>query len=151
MYMYILAIHPAVLDGASKEIVRQRFREWAAAAAAAAAGSADDGHPEKKNSSSFVPRFKYCIHVEAESLKPVEENTPQRPAPDLNPVGYVNLIVADWTLDEDEDADEIEGFTQRDNVGWMKVAVMVWRRGLIVCWGRVVGGRFVSCRHQTLL
>lgn len=67
--------------------------------------------------------FKYCIHVDAESIKSVVENAPQPPAPDLSPVGYVNLIVADWTLDEDEDEDEIEGFTQRDDVGWMKVAV----------------------------
>lgn len=112
---------PAVLDGASKEVVRQTFREWAAAAAAAA--SADDGQPEEKKS-LFVPRFTYCIHVDAESLKSVVEDAPQPPAPDLEPVGYVNLIDADSTIDEGAgDEDGIEDSTQHDDVGWMKVAV----------------------------
>lgn len=38
---------PAELDGASKEMVRQRFRDWATAASAApaATASADDDQP----------------------------------------------------------------------------------------------------------
>lgn len=111
---------PAVLDGASKEVVRQHFRKWAAAAAAA---SADDGQSEGKKS-LFVPRFTYCIQVDAESLKSVVEDGPQPPAPDLEPVAYVNLIDADSTIDEGEgDEEGIEDSTQHNDGGWMKVAV----------------------------
>lgn len=49
-------------------------------------------------------------------------DAPQPPAPDLELTGYVNIICADWSFEEDEGKDVIEGCTQND-VGWMKVPV----------------------------
>lgn len=124
---WAIQVDPAQLDGSSKEMVRQRFRDWATAAAAAPAATAraDDDQPGGKNSSlsSFARRFNYCVHIDAESLKSVVENAPQPPAPDLKPVGYLNLIKADWTADIKDGEDGIEGSTQNDDMGWMKVAV----------------------------
>ncbi len=49
-------------------------------------------------------------------------DAPQPPAPDLELTGYVNIICADWSFEEDEGKDVIEDCTQND-VGWMKVPV----------------------------
>lgn len=102
----------ATLEGASKDVVRQHFRRWVAGA---------PGHDDP-----FSPRFRYCIQVDAESLKSVVTDAPQPPEPDLDSIGCVNMIEGDWTLDEDEEEDdggeEIEGCTQH-NVGWIRVPV----------------------------
>ena len=98
----------ALLDGASTDKVRQHFRDWAASATG--------------QQHSVAPRYRYCVHVDNESLKSIVNDALQPPAPDFEPIGYVNIICADCALDEDESEDEIEECTQND-VGWMKVPV----------------------------
>lgn len=84
-------------------------------------------------------RYKYCIHVDAESMQSVL-NGPPPAEPDLQGVSYVNLIRADqaweaWEMESiqdfapgmkedlrDEGELQIEGRTSYD-VGWMKVSV----------------------------
>ncbi|MCJ1224048.1 hypothetical protein MMC12_000691 [Toensbergia leucococca] len=100
----------AFLDGASKDQVRQHFRHWIVTNTAA-------GRKER-----LAPRYNYCVHVDKESLESVIKYAPQPPDADLAPIGYVNIISANWTFEEDEDEDEIEGCTQND-VGWMKAPV----------------------------
>lgn len=102
----------SVLHNASKEVVRRRFRDWAANAT-----GPDD---------LFTPRYRYCVQVGHDSLRYVVNDARQPPAPDLEAIGYVNVICADWRAEEEGDEvegeEEVEGCRQMD-VGWMKVAV----------------------------
>lgn len=93
----------ALLDGASKAKVRRIFRDWAAGAAG----------PKEK----YAPHYRHCVRVDHDSLKLVVHDAPHPPAPDLKPIGHVNIICCYWTFGEDEEddgEDELEGCTQTD-------------------------------------
>jgi len=123
------------LQGASKDEVRRRFRRLVATELAVEEGRGGEAVLDEN------PRFNYCVHVDAESMRSVLE--PGDGDPDEEELGgYVNLVRADegWSAPDfdkfdwsthvpgpeddpyDEGEEEIEGSRLAD-VGWMKVSV----------------------------
>jgi hypothetical protein len=122
------------LDNATKDQVRDKFRTWVATDARTEFPTSADYQDKIRGLLQELPRYKYCIHVDAESMQSVLDG-PSPTEPDLHSVSYVNLVRADdaWEAWEKESAEvrddrepELEGRTSLD-VGWMKVAV----RGLV--------------------
>ena len=114
--------NPQALDGASKDFVRERFQEWVEREIANLQIAMD-----YRLTARWNQRFRYCIHVNEEVLESVVRDAPQPPLPDLQGVGYVNLIAKDWDEQEAKENDgegeeEVDGKRMYD-VGWMKVAV----------------------------
>lgn len=119
----------ATLNGASKDQLRSRFKEWASDAL-----KTEQPRVEDHRFGAFgIPRYTYFIDVDEGSLKSVVYDTPQPSERDLWGMGYVNFVDADWKpLSEltssvgdvgagDDDVHEpIEGCTE-ENVGWMKI------------------------------
>lgn len=117
----------ATLDGASKETVRQHFLEWVAAHSVERDGEGIDN----PNVISHLPRFRYCVYVDADCLNAIRARWIS-----VEPEGYrlrgeVVLINAGPetpppSLDSDEEDEEddeevyeeVEGCTAA-NVGWM--------------------------------
>jgi hypothetical protein len=120
----------ATLDGASKDHLRARFKQWASEAV-----KTEQPRVEDHRFGTFgIPRYTYFIDVDEGALKSVVYDAPQPPEADLWGVGYVNFVDANWkplselTFDgEDVDAGEedvhepIDGCTE-ENVGWMRIA-----------------------------
>ena len=128
----------SVLNGAGKEAVRQRFREWTAGAAAEAERQTADSQPIHIDGVGSTPRYNYCIHVDEAALHSI---TGSNAAADnaSSSSGYVNLVAADWELPGPEEAEArrrefdiedafdegeeaVDGCKMHD-VGWMKVSV----------------------------
>ncbi|KAK5114557.1 hypothetical protein LTR85_010134 [Meristemomyces frigidus] len=109
------------LNGASKDFVRERFRDWVEREIADL--SIAPGH---EGTVRWNPKFRYCIHADEGVLKSVVDDAPQPPAPDLDGVAYVNLVAKDSDEQEakyDGEKDlEVDGQRMYD-VGWMKMAV----------------------------
>lgn len=132
------------LDGASKDEVRRRFKQWVASGARVEFPSDLDADKTR-----FLPienpRYNYCIHVDRASLNSVVKHASQPDQPDLKKRGWVNLIRADESWDYpdfdrfdwaararemeseeedpfDEGEEEVEG-SKLSDVGWMKVCV----------------------------
>ena len=86
------------LDGASKDEVRRRFKQWVASSARAEFPSDLDADKTR-----FLPienpRYNYCIHVDRASLNSVVKHASQPDQPDLKKRGWVNLIRADESWD----------------------------------------------------
>ncbi|KLU87062.1 hypothetical protein MAPG_06067 [Magnaporthiopsis poae ATCC 64411] len=119
----------ATLDGASKETVRQHFLDWVAAHSVER-----DGEGIDNPSVPQLPRFRYCVYVDADCLNAIRAWWCS-----VRPAGYrlrgeVVVIQAapetpDGSLDSEEEDDEddedvydaVEGCTA-DNVGWMYYA-----------------------------
>ncbi|KAF5021894.1 hypothetical protein F66182_6042 [Fusarium sp. NRRL 66182] len=59
---------PATLDGASKDIVRQRFAAWAAGRSAER-----DGPGADRPTVELMPRFRYCVYVDQGCLDTVDQ------------------------------------------------------------------------------
>jgi len=120
----------SVLNNASKEVVRRQFRDWAANAT----GPND----------LFTSRYRYCVQVGHDSLRYVVNDAPQPLAPDLEAIGYGNVICADWRAEEEGDEvegeEEVEGCRQMDEGGgrWVGAADVQYARG--EWWG----GRFAT-------
>lgn len=127
------------LDGASKDEVRDRFRDWVSSSAAAE--EMLPGYPSTSTSMLDTPRYNFCIHVDADSLDSVVDRGPPPEVPDMNKISYVNLLdvnfkmpdlaTFDWEsegmvkgVDDPTDDGEppVEGRTLED-VGWMKLCV----------------------------
>ncbi|PMD14972.1 hypothetical protein NA56DRAFT_650547 [Hyaloscypha hepaticicola] len=117
------------LDGASKDHLRSRFKQWAPEALKIEQPRVDD----HRFGTFGIPRYTYFVDVDEEALKSVVYDAPQPPEVDLEGVGYVNFVDADWkpmtqiiselvsTDDGEEEVHEpIEGCTE-ENVGWMKI------------------------------
>ena len=117
------------LDGAFKDLVRARFREWVASGAEGAEQPRAIGH--------WVPfkslQYEYLVHVDEGSLRSVVYEALQPLDYDLESVSYVNFVDASWPpydddiedLDGDEELFEpIEG-CHAENVGWMKITTDV--------------------------
>jgi len=127
------------LDHATKDEVRDRFKAWVATDARAEMPTSAEYRDRLQGLLYENPRYKYCIHVDAEAMQSVLDGPPPT-KPDLRGVSYVNLIRAEqawegWekestqsstTREGDDQRDEgepkIEGRTSR-NVGWMKVSI----------------------------
>lgn len=128
------------LDRASKTEVRNRFRAGVATDARAEMPTTSVEHRDRLQGLLWEnPRYKYCIYVDAQSMRSVLDGPPPT-RPDLRGSSYVNLIRADeaweaWEQEcsqvliagvgedpQDENEPEIEGRTSRD-VGWMRVSV----------------------------
>lgn len=118
----------ASLDGASKDQLRARFRQWATEAITSE-------NPRAEHHQIFgVPRYRYFIQVDEQSLRSVL----LAPALDPSGKGYVHFVDSQWKQssedDDDDDDDEseeneeayelIEGCAEED-VGWMKIAAMM--------------------------
>jgi hypothetical protein len=124
------------LDNATIDQVRNKFRAWVATDARTELPTSADYQDKIHGLLLEYPRYKYCIHVDAESMQSVLDG-PSPTEPDLHGVSYVNLIRADhaweaWAKEpaesrdesepQDENEPELEGRTSLD-VGWIKVAV----------------------------
>lgn len=124
------------LDRATKDQVRERFRTWVATDARTEFPTSADYQDKIHRLLHENPRYKYCVHVDAESMQSVLDGPPPT-EPDLHGVSHVNLIRADYAWEagekesaklrdegepQDEGEPELEGRTSRD-VGWMRVAV----------------------------
>lgn len=131
------------LDGASKDEVRRRFKQWVASDACRTEFPADMDASRLQCLLAENPRYNYCIHVDADSLDSVINRGPPPTEPDMENISYVNLIRADdawealdfdrcdWSRrklvpDQEEDPfdegePEVEG-SRLSDVGWMKVS-----------------------------
>ena len=120
----------ATLDGATKDHLRSRFKQWTSDAV-----KTEQPRVEDYRFATFGnPRYTYFIDVDEGALKSVVYDAPQPPKQDRDCVGYVNFVAGPWKpliseltsnvehVDEGEDDvhELIEGFTE-ENVGWMKI------------------------------
>ncbi|RWA12799.1 hypothetical protein EKO27_g2301 [Xylaria grammica] len=96
-------------DGASKDHVRRHFRSWCASDEAMAEQYRIDSQPVRPDGLDtmlgMTPRYTYCIHVDAESLRSVIHDGPQPPDHDLHGVGWVALIDSHWQMPNPETFD----------------------------------------------
>ncbi|KAH6706369.1 hypothetical protein BKA61DRAFT_138235 [Leptodontidium sp. MPI-SDFR-AT-0119] len=120
----------ATLDGASKDQLRSRFKQWASEAL-----KTEQPRVEDPLSTAYGnPRYTYFIHVDESALKSMVYGGPQPPKMDGRR-GYVNFVDAEWKplseiksdlgiVDEAEDEvhEPIDGCTE-ENVGWMRIAL----------------------------
>ena len=110
---------PSTLDGATRDTVRARFRNWVAEQ------TSQLPDPQDINV-TWNQRFRYCIYVDATVLESVVKNAPRPPQRDLAGVGCVDVISKEWderaAQEEDEEEEDIEGYKTYD-VGWMKVSI----------------------------
>ncbi|KAK5734946.1 hypothetical protein LTR17_008579 [Elasticomyces elasticus] len=129
----------ADLEGASKDVVRRRFKTWLAT----------EAHRERLHADARIidvggrgttPRYIFCLHVDEEALRSVipvhQDNSLSDETYDTG--GFLNLIDVNWALPSEEEAEELhrehevedpydEGFEAVDgcrmqDVGWMRVA-----------------------------
>lgn len=113
------------LDGASKDQLVSRFKQWAPEALKTEQPRVKD----HRFGTWGIPRYTYFIYVDKGALRSVVYDAPQAPKPDLDGVGYVNFVNADWkplgelgiAAGEDDVHEPIDGCTEED-VGWMKIA-----------------------------
>ena len=137
---HIVREDPSLLDGVSKELVRQRFREWVASPEADAERQMASAQPVLIDGIGSTPRYSYCVHVDEDALRSVVHDGNGTPEEGMTKIGgYVNLIKADWALPSGEEAEErrrefeiedpcdegeepVEDCRMYD-VGWMKVSI----------------------------
>jgi hypothetical protein len=111
-----------------KDELRSRFKQWALEAL-------KTEQPRAKDhclATYGIPRYTYFIHVDEGALKSIVYDAPQRPELDIDGVGYVNFVDADWKplsklaptvgdVGDDIVHEPIDGCIE-ENVGWMKIA-----------------------------
>ncbi|KAF2717375.1 hypothetical protein K431DRAFT_197957, partial [Polychaeton citri CBS 116435] len=78
----------STLDGASKDLVRQRFRDSKANAERETA----DSQSVQIGGHGSTPRYNYCVHVDEDALQSVVGSANVA----LGFEAYVNLVKADW-------------------------------------------------------
>ena len=138
-----LTVHsdPLMLESASKDLVRERFREWRASERAKQETAGLDWQPEGIAPKDRTPRYEYCLQVDQQSLESIIDPGRREVREKADIEGYLNLVDADWGIsdnakraaelyienpEEDDPLDEgeeaINGCKLHD-VGWMKVAV----------------------------
>ncbi|KAK5685476.1 hypothetical protein LTS10_003555 [Elasticomyces elasticus] len=139
-FLHISVHEAAELDGASKDLVRGRFKAWLAT----------DAHKERLHADAKIlgiggrgttPRYIFCLHVDEEALRSVipvhQDNSLSDETYDTG--GFLNLIDVNWALPSEEEAEELrrehevedpydEGFEAVDgcrmqDVGWMRVDI----------------------------
>jgi hypothetical protein len=119
----------ATLNGATKDHLRSRFKQWASDAVKTEQPRVED----YRFATLGNPRYTYFIDVDEGALKSVVYDALQPPEKDFDGVGYVNFVDGRWKplseltsnigqVDEGEDEvhEAIEGCTE-ENVGWMKI------------------------------
>ncbi|TKX25992.1 hypothetical protein C1H76_1839 [Elsinoe australis] len=110
----------STLDGTSKAVVRDLYRQWVTQAT----GGIDPASREALN-----PRYRFCVHVDEESLRSVLQYLDTRDSRVFEE-GFVNLVQLEWIpelhdpeLGEEEDEElELEGLRLWD-VGWLKTGL----------------------------
>lgn len=127
------------LEGASKDEVCRRFREWVDSDDAKSESPLDAQGERLHSLLAENPRYNYCIHVDAGCIRSVLECERQSKSAEPPRSSYVNIVRADsdwietygvtpsapeYRLDEGEE--EVEGSRLYD-VGWMKAPI----RGLV--------------------
>jgi hypothetical protein len=119
----------ATLNGATKDHLRSRFKQWASDAVKTEQPRVED----YRFATLGNPRYTYFIDVDEGAMKSVVYDALQPPEKDFDGVGYVNFVDGRWKplseltsnigqVDEGEDEvhEAIEGCTE-ENVGWMKI------------------------------
>lgn len=90
--------HDPTLHGATKDEVRRRFKQWRATNSQAEVPDHLEGYKRaallREN-----PRYNYCIHVDAEAMQSVLEQSAAYIDAGAALIGYVNLIRADESWD----------------------------------------------------
>ncbi|KAK5673985.1 hypothetical protein LTS10_013244 [Elasticomyces elasticus] len=137
----------AELDGASKDVVRSRFKTWVATEAGEERLSADAAPVviESYGTVGTTPRYRYCLQVDEVALRsvvPILQDTliSDETIDMRDPGGFLNLIDANWALPTEEEAEEMrrelevedpcdEGFEAVDgckmqDIGWMRIGIM---------------------------
>lgn len=117
----------STLDGASKDYVREQFREWGESAPQQEQSSeADAGRSQ---------RYRYCLQVDEASLRSVVD-APPRGGP--YKMGHVNLINKDrdhrWVRPMGGDYPEIEGSTEADTGWYVEVDFRISHRTTLRRW-----------------
>lgn len=120
------------LAGASISHVKVKFREWLATEGKSeqdqAAAEAEQARPlaaangllEARNLAQFPTRYFYCIHVDDASLDSVVNRATHLPTPDLETVGYVNIV--DGGPDPPEDPDDPPNDEEEGDQSWMRIS-----------------------------
>lgn len=139
---------PAVFEGASTTLLRQKFLAWRSGSASEEKTDGVDGHPIvlEDNIGRFHgtrPRYRFLVQVDEDSLNSIIDRETKTPRDYSKGRGHVNLIYADWELPDpkesveeqdvdsevedplDEDEEPIEGCKLFD-VGWMKTHITVF-------------------------
>ena len=132
----------SILNGASKELVRERFKAWITSEDVRQELVSLDGQQTSISEVDKTPRYEYCLHVDQGALDSIIDPEKQLAKEDAGIRGYVNLIDANWEMpdageraaqlriddpEEDDPLDDgeepIDGCKLYD-VGWMKVSVI---------------------------
>ncbi|KAK3651440.1 hypothetical protein LTR56_005582 [Elasticomyces elasticus] len=107
-FLDIPAHEDAELEGASKDVVRRRFKVWLAT----------EAHRERLHADAKImdiggrgstPRYLFCLHVDEEALRsviPVHQDTSVSDKT-VDTGGFLNLIDANWALPSEEEAEEM--------------------------------------------
>ncbi|RMY10557.1 hypothetical protein D0867_08356 [Hortaea werneckii] len=85
------------LDGATKDEVRRRFKEWVNLKAEVPNGFDDF---KRQFLMRENPRYNYCIHVDSDAMESVTPQPPVLGGPEGPMPGYVNVVRADEDWDQ---------------------------------------------------
>jgi hypothetical protein len=101
----------AALDGASVDYVRDAFKAWV---------DGTEAKEELKDAPidwgcADYPRYKCCVHVDADAVDSVVKRAPQPPKFDRDQVGYVNLVRLDMRQVTDDGVHEEEEEEEEDD------------------------------------
>ena len=124
------------LDGASRDFVRKKFREWVEVQVMAlkikrssVAESESPMDPEQVDLNIvWNQRFRFCVFVDQEVLESViRDDAVIDGTEDLMSGGFVDLIDKDWN----EDAAKVEDDGEKEDVGGYKTYEVGWMRTAI--------------------
>jgi len=122
----------ALFDGADAATIRGHFQQWAETAyrEEQRRGIDASGGEQGEVRMGLSPRYRYCVHVDAEALRSVVHLAPPPEQGDLSATGWVRLINKNWVPRSEHPMfrhrprdpqvyDAIEGITEED-MGWVK-------------------------------
>jgi hypothetical protein len=108
----------STFDGATVDQVRNHFKAWIKLDDQSQRTQAIKKEQGDGASSHLTPRYMFVIHVDAESLQSVVEDTPQPPKPDNDGIGYVNFVDRLWKLHPPIQCPEDADFDDGDEREW---------------------------------
>lgn len=127
---------PTTLEGATRATTRAQFRVWPESPEAKAEQGSGNVEPDRAQwIGGSCPRYLFCLHVDANSLDSVINRAPQPPMDDMDCIGYVSLVEADWPVFvpegwaqpgdneiPDDGEQPVEG-CKAEEVGWTNMAL----------------------------
>lgn len=119
----------ALFNGSDTAAVRRHFRQWAETAYIDEQRPGTDAEQVEVRM-GLSPRYRYCLHVDAEALHSVVHLAPPPEQGDLSATGWVKLIDKNWVPRSEHPMfrnrprdhqiyDTVGGITEED-VGWVK-------------------------------